>query len=266
MVRVCNLCLEIMAECDDEDEKQSTYSNHTAHLPASAGPMLHEDGSPYEQSPFAASQLFSRQHDNLDTISESRWAPDGDDDSRAGTSWDDNNSIDDDDRGRGQSRVASGQHPLFHAARASSRAPGDSAPFRRPITEEDTDTEPTDQLENPLSTSKTSEPTMDGLGSPPSHTAGTLKGEGRSQITSPALAQSSIAFPRSVNNNQHQQLSERSDQEGLGRGHIGSMTSMHNQGITSRLSSRVSTSGLSGVLLNEAFGGNAVWGSREAMR
>jgi hypothetical protein len=61
MVRVCNLCLQIMDEYDDDDRSVASES-----FPVIESPD-------YAQSPFAASQLFSRQYDHVSEDALRQW-------------------------------------------------------------------------------------------------------------------------------------------------------------------------------------------------
>lgn len=67
-MRVCNLCLKIMEEYDDDDDRRS-ISSAMSNLPD----RVISPEMAYTASPYAASQLFTRQHNNdsLTAIDES---------------------------------------------------------------------------------------------------------------------------------------------------------------------------------------------------
>lgn len=116
-MRVCNLCLQIMDEYDDDDDRRSVASASTSHFPSTIGPGLIESSPdlPYVQSPFAASQLFTRQYDPLNSISESNMRQ-----------WDS------DDASRPLTPDGYGSSTSHHFADGSYERPN-PAPFRRGI-------------------------------------------------------------------------------------------------------------------------------------
>jgi 1-phosphatidylinositol-3-phosphate 5-kinase len=152
-VRTCNLCLELMNEYDDEDDKRSIISNTTTNLhPPAAPAFLTEQTRPtlggmhvseYGHSPFAASQLFRHvnQHDTLSAIQETGFrkrngssaVESGSDEelSPPGTPLYDRSRLDMLPYGRAK-------HPLLNVfPNPSSRPSGESAPFRRAMKEEE---------------------------------------------------------------------------------------------------------------------------------
>jgi 1-phosphatidylinositol-3-phosphate 5-kinase len=283
-----------MNECDDEEDRRSVTSNGTSHMPLSAGPVFHigEDGGPpnsnqpfgYSQSPFAASQLFRHvsHGDTLGAIRENGYRR---------TSG--NSALDDRsdgevsppgtplyERGRSDSLLqARTKHPLLHVRpRNTSRAPGESAPFRRTINEEDTGTDD-------HGTPKSHELEIDHT---EEHRSGSsvTKANGadpllapdeavtRSAVRSPRMdpshteaertMQPLIAFPTSNLSN------SPTDEKSLDLpAHLLSPQTTRTEfplakppgALRSRLSSRVSTSGLSGVLLSDNLGSNDMWNS-----
>jgi 1-phosphatidylinositol-3-phosphate 5-kinase len=304
MVRVCNLCLAIMDEYDDEEDTRSVVSAATSSFPQSANPFAREtaDSPRTAQSPFAASQLFSfsRPHTELAAISEQhapqqqRWrSSDSDrlsDDEpieRSGHTELDSPTVGSmpvtpEMRGRGFERRPigddhheSGPHPLLGqmSPRGSSRPPGDGAPFRRAIQEEDNDATDGAAKERDDSEERAS---AFPLGNGKAELAGAILSNGSDihairsprQRTGAALLdaqetqphgndRSFIAFPTSSNGTEvanllspvtdHRKAANSSIPPGL---------------LRSRLSSRMSTSGLSSVLLTEVTGPNGMWRSR----
>lgn len=79
MVRVCNLCLKIMEDYDDDDDRRSINSTMSG-LAGLPDRVISPDVA-YSQSPFAASQLFRSTNDSLSAIEETVHQPYGDDDS-----------------------------------------------------------------------------------------------------------------------------------------------------------------------------------------
>ncbi|BEJ13748.1 hypothetical protein CspHIS471_0309220 [Cutaneotrichosporon sp. HIS471] len=79
MVRVCNLCLKIMEDYDDDDDRRSI--NSTMSGLAGLPDRVISPEITYSQSPFAASQLFRSTNDSLSAIEESVHQPYRDDDS-----------------------------------------------------------------------------------------------------------------------------------------------------------------------------------------
>ncbi|KAL1412846.1 Mitochondrial distribution and morphology protein 12 [Vanrija albida] len=70
MVRVCNLCLKIMEDYDDDDDRRSINSSMSMLPDRVRSPEIPYSTSPY--SPYAASQLFQRQpSESLSAIDES---------------------------------------------------------------------------------------------------------------------------------------------------------------------------------------------------
>ncbi|GMK53948.1 hypothetical protein CspeluHIS016_0105340 [Cutaneotrichosporon spelunceum] len=92
MVRVCNLCLKIMEDYDDDDDRRSINST-TSGLAGLPDRVISPDIT-YSQSPFAASQLFRSTTDSLSAIEETVHQPyrddvsDGSDtDENSGSKW-----------------------------------------------------------------------------------------------------------------------------------------------------------------------------------
>ena len=278
-----------MNECDDEEDRRSVTSNGTSQLPLSAGPVFHvaDDNTPftsnqpygYSQSPFAASHLFRHvsHGDMLGPIREGGYRR------SSGNSALDYRSDDQDsppgtplyERGRSDSLARMGnRHPLLNARmRDVSRPPGDSVPFRRAINEEETGT--------------------DGQGTPKSHdldldhqdesrhiAAGSKSSEAdpllaideavARSVRSPGLQadgtmQALIAFPTTGDLS----VSPTADTAFELPKNMLSPQSVKTEfpsskppgALRTRLSSRVSTSGLSGVLLSDIVGPNDMWGS-----
>lgn len=303
MVRVCNLCLAIMDEYDDEEDTRSVVSAATSSFPQSANPFAKEtaDSPRTAQSPFAASQLFSfaRPRTELAAISEQH-APQ----QQRWRSSDSDRLSDDEpiDRGgpmeslspmvgsmpvtpemggRGFERRPLGDehesapHPLLGqmSPRGSSRPPGDGAPFRRAIQEEDNDTTDGTTREPNISEERSS---AFSPGNAKAELAGAILSNGSDihvirsprQRTGAALLDSQetqphgnersfIAFPTSGNGpDVGSLLSPVAD-------HRNAANSSIPPGLLrSRLSSRMSTSGLSSVLLTEVTGPNGMWRSR----
>jgi 1-phosphatidylinositol-3-phosphate 5-kinase len=305
MVRVCNLCLVIMDEYDDDDDTRSVASAGTSSMPQSANPFIGDTAeSPRTaQSPFAASQLFSfsRPRTELAAISEQhvqqqqRWRSDASErlsddepmnEDNAGSQYMGSLPATPDMRGRDFSRKPVGEqhnnvtHPLLQqmSPRATSRPPGDGAPFRRAIQEEDIDVvddpgrvaHDTDSHPAPFSPEHakaelasaivSNGPEMDAIRSPrqrgadllPNHQETQMRGKERSFITFPTLDDGASPQSRDVGS----LLSPVGDHRKEPR------TSLPPGLLRSRLSSRMSTSGLSSSLLSEVTGPNGMWRSR----
>lgn len=299
MVRVCNLCLELMNEYDDDDDRRSINSNGTSVLlPVSAGPVFHVGDenmgmsssypNGYSQSPFAASHLFRQAHhhnDSLGAIRENGWRrssgerPDpfddaDSDDSTPGTPLH--------ERMRTDSNPFAGiRHPLLNVTGPSAiRNPAEAAPFRRTITEEeievdhpsspkalDSDEGITDVSEAPSrvpSGSLTKGPSADPVVAKEETMAKSIKSPtlgGMSNGHDPSK-HSTIAFPTSAASNEPHSASQ-AESSLL---EVSPTTEAHPHRPTSapgalrtRLSSRMSVSGLSGVLLSDVSGPNGVW-------
>lgn len=274
-------------------------------MPPSANPFLRDTGeSPRTaQSPFAASQLFSfsRPHTELSAISEQhgqqqqRWRSDASErlsddeptrEDNTGSQFMGSLPTTPDMRGRNFSRKPVGEqhnhatHPLLQqmSPRATSRPPGDGAPFRRAIQEEDIDAvdDPARATHDPNSHAASfspenakaelasavlsTGPEINAIRSPGQRGVGTLpnqqetqsRGNERSYMDFPSLDDGTSAQSRDIGSllspvSDHRQEPKTSIPPGL---------------LRSRLSSRMSTSGLSSSLLSEVTGPNGVWRSR----
>lgn len=305
MVRVCNLCLVIMDEYDDDDDTRSVASAGTSSMPQSANPFVRDTAeSPRTaQSPFAASQLFSftRPHTELAAISEQhvqqqqRWRSDASErlsddepmnEDNTGSQFIGSLPATPDMRGRDYSRKPVGEqhnnvmHPLLQhmSPRASSRPPGDGAPFRRAIQEEDIDIvdDPTRAAHNPdghpasfspehakaelASAILSNGPEINAIRSPgqrgvvslPNQPEAQSRGNERSFIAFPTLDDETSAQSRDVASLLSPVADHRKEPK----------TSLPPGLLRSRLSSRMSTSGLSSSLLSEVTGPNGMWRSR----
>lgn len=85
MLRVCNLCVEKLAKVEDDDDDRRSVVSSVTSFPAH---QLGMDGiGHHPQSPFAASQLFSRTEEpfNLYSIAETKRQRSGSDDSGFGS-------------------------------------------------------------------------------------------------------------------------------------------------------------------------------------
>jgi hypothetical protein len=249
---------------DDEDDKRSVISNATYQLPSSATQPGFETNLslPLNQSPYAASHLFSRQRDNLNSISEVGWRQNreyDEDQSRPGTPSEgfqsDFNSI---------RREGNPRHPLLAVTEPiGPRHSNEAAPFRRGIDDEENETglaggsPPTSPLEdgllsqdaggirkqpNSISRAKATTAAKGGL---PSIAISTLN-----------ATASTVPFPTSP-------PSAREDREEMAKLSARFATSpVQAPGLRSRLPSHMSTSGLSGVLLGDPSDVNGVWRPR----
>lgn len=195
MVRVCNLCLAVMDEEDEEEDRRSVTSA-TSHLPTTS--------STWTPSPFAASHLFARQPESgLQAIAESRGA-----------------QMDDGNEQRGRRR-----HPLLDIGHGENRGSAEAAPFRHAIADDD-------QTAAPSTAPK------------PNSKGGT-----------PEKEINTVRFPSSESGDITPAPAMREPTTSLD-----STTSSKLPGtLRTRLSSRVSTSGLSGVLLDDLPDGHGVW-------
>lgn len=308
MVRVCNLCLAIMDEYDDEDDNRSVGSAATSSFPHSANPFLNDsaDSPRTSQSPFAASQLFgfARPTNGLAAISEqqpqshTRWRSDSSDraSDREATRRQAIEGLESpfvasppgspEFRGREARRRFKDSehddpsHPLISnmSPRATSRAPGDGAPFRRAIQEEDNDVvegaahgttvDDTDphSVTFPTVNGKadaaaavlSSESPMYAVQSPRQKRASVLLDD-QSKTTTDLP---SIAFPTTENGNEDDPASMASLLSPVAESRKQVKPSIPPGLLRSRLSSRMSTSGLSSVLLSEITGPHGMWRSR----
>ncbi|KAJ9122292.1 hypothetical protein QFC22_001713 [Naganishia vaughanmartiniae] len=307
MVRVCNLCLAIMDEYDDEDDNRSVGSAATSSFPHSANPFLKDsaDSPRTSQSPFAASQLFgfARPVNGLAAISEQQ--------PQSHTRWRSDSSDRESDRDATRRQVIEGldspfvgsppgspefrgreirrqfrdsepedpSHTLLSkmSPRATSRAPGDGAPFRRAIQEEDNEVEgaahaaavddtDTHSVTFPTVTDKadaaaavlSSDSAMYAIQSPRQKRASALLDDQTKATTDLPF----IAFPTTENGNKDDPASMASLLSPIADNRKQSKPSIPPGLLRSRLSSRMSTSGLSSVLLSEITGPHGMWRSR----
>lgn len=273
MVRVCNLCLHIMDKYDDDDDQRSVASTTTYQLPSSAnGGGFDANVSRYGPSPFAASQLFSRTRDNLNSISEHGW--------RHGRGYDEDRSppgTPSEDM-RSEHRVSRhegrGRHPLLGVQPAATRYPNESAPFRRGIDDE--------EHEGAISASTTGSPLGGGILTPgdtdvdkmPTGPPHPIKSSA-AKVLLPSVAISNVnasAAQRSpmLSTVPFPSTAQGGDEEGNeGRGRTTTLSARAESSPTqppgalrSRLPSHRSTTGLSGVLLGDPSEGDGVWRSR----
>ncbi len=267
MVRVCNLCLQIMDGVDDDEDKRSVASTGTGAGAGIYGLSLGvtpggavggwADSAVQSRSPFAASELFSRGHDPLNAIAEDGYAWRG---GRMGMSKgpgqrqgefsppdtpSEADSEADFGPGRGHAR-----HPLL-ATRTTGRFGSDSAPFRRGIEEEERE----DVVRGPPLAVPASGVTFFVDGRPERSDASATHSAGR-ESQSMRDGVSSVPFP----------AGPASSADGRT---AGAKAPDQNAGLATqpillrtRLSSHLSTSGLSGVLLGGPEDGHGVWRSR----
>ncbi|KAJ9108262.1 hypothetical protein QFC19_002510 [Naganishia cerealis] len=296
-----------MDEYDDEDDNRSVGSAATSSFPQSANPFLKDsaDSPRTSQSPFAASQLFSfsRPNNGLAAISEQQaqnnpqWRSDGSDRESDGEAVQRPNMEGVDSpfissvagspefRGRGFNRhLIDGipedvTHPLLQSIspRATSRPPGDGAPFRRAIQEEDNEavegsahpaaddadahpiTFPNGNGKSDVAAAVVSdESTIFAMKSPRQRRAAALLDDQDQHIA----GQSFIAFPTSDNGNKDDPASMASLLSPVVDTRTQPKPDMPPSLLRSRLSSRMSTSGLSSVLLSEVTGPYGMWRSR----
>lgn len=297
-----------MDEYDDEEDTRSVVSAATSSFPQSANPFLKEpaDSPRTAQSPFAASQLFSfsRPHTGLAAISEQhtqqprRWRSSSSDRLSDDEPTGRDQVVDPDSpmipsipvtpemRGRGFDRRPIGDnyenvpHPLLQhiSPRATSRPPGDGAPFRRAIQEEDNDAADGPAHEPDESDDRSS---AFPLGNSKAELAGAVVSNGsevhavkspRQRAGAALLAsqeapthgngRSFIAFPTSENGPAGEPTNVASLLSPVADHRKEAKSSIPPGLLRSRLSSRISTSGLSSVLLSEVTGPNGVWRSR----
>ncbi|KAJ9100526.1 hypothetical protein QFC21_003569 [Naganishia friedmannii] len=308
MVRVCNLCLAIMDEYDDDDDNRSVGSAATSSFPHSVNPFLKDsaDSPRTSQSPFAASQLFgfARPSNGLAAISEQQ--------PQSHTRWRSDSSDRESDRDATRRQVIEGLNSPFlgsppgspefrgrearrqfrdaepddasHALlsnmspRATSRAPGDGAPFRRAIQEEDNDVVEgsahgaavddadahsvnfltVNDKADAAAAVLNSESAMYAVQSPRQKRASVLP-EDQSK---PTTELPFIAFPTTENGNKDDPASMARLLSPVAESRKQAKPSIPPGLLRSRLSSRMSTSGLSSVLLSEITGPHGMWRSR----
>ncbi len=274
MVRVCNLCLHIMDKYDDDDDQRSVASTTTYNLSLSANAAGSDGNIPkHGPSPFAASQLFSRTHDNLNSISEHGWRNGGrydEDRSPPGTPSEDMQSEYNAFRHEG-----GGRHPLLGINQAVTRHTKEAAPFRRGIDEEDHEAAipPPSTPNSPLGDGAMSpgDTDVDKMPVGPAHPVKSssakalLPSVAISHVNASAAQRSpdvsTVPFPSTA------QASDEYAGEGRGRttrlsARAESSPTQPPGALRSRFPSHMSPSVLSGVLLGDPSEGNGVWRSR----